>query len=109
MRLLMGLQHNFQFHELTKGFHPVELRFFENRGVARLRLYWQRATDVERQIVPRGFLVPPEDVSDRPTPRVTAIEPAVGDAVMAAKANVTDQDTRDTWILFGDPSMQLKQ
>ncbi len=35
--------------------------------------------------------------------------PAVGDAVMAAKANVTDQDVRDTWILFGDPSMQLKQ
>ncbi len=35
--------------------------------------------------------------------------PAVGDAVMAAKANVTDQDVRNTWILFGDPSMQLKQ
>ena len=35
--------------------------------------------------------------------------PAVGDAVLAAKANVTDQDTRNTWILFGDPSMRLKQ
>jgi hypothetical protein len=29
--------------------------------------------------------------------------------VMAAKANVTDKDTRDSWILFGDPSMKLKQ
>jgi len=35
--------------------------------------------------------------------------PSVGDAVLAAKANVTDRDTRNTWILFGDPSMQLKQ
>ena len=34
--------------------------------------------------------------------------PTVGEAVMAAKANVTDQDTRNTWILFGDPSMRLK-
>ncbi|MCD4750159.1 MAG: hypothetical protein K8R59_12380 [Thermoanaerobaculales bacterium] len=34
--------------------------------------------------------------------------PTVGDAVIAAKANVTDQDTRDTWILFGDPSMHLR-
>jgi hypothetical protein len=35
--------------------------------------------------------------------------PSIGDAVMAAKANVTDKDTRDSWILFGDPSMKLKQ
>ncbi len=36
-------------------------------------------------------------------------DPAVGDAVLAAKANVTDQDTRNTWILFGDPSMHLRR
>jgi hypothetical protein len=34
--------------------------------------------------------------------------PRVGEAVNAAKANVTDQDTRNTWIFFGDPSMRLK-
>lgn len=71
----------------TQGFHPVEIRFFENRGVARLRLFWQRAADVERQIVPRGFLFPPEDVSDRPTPRVTSIDPpaaGVGDTITIA-------------------------
>lgn len=35
--------------------------------------------------------------------------PSVGDAVLEAKANVTDRDTRNSWILFGDPSMRLKQ
>ena len=35
--------------------------------------------------------------------------PSVGDAVLEAKTNGTDQDTRNTWILFGDPSMRLKR
>ncbi|NOZ78467.1 MAG: hypothetical protein GXP48_04660, partial [Acidobacteria bacterium] len=35
--------------------------------------------------------------------------PSIGDAVRAAKAGVTDRDIRNTWILFGDPSMHLKQ
>ncbi len=34
--------------------------------------------------------------------------PAIGDAVRAAKKGITDQDIRNTWILFGDPSMHLK-
>ena len=38
-----------------------------------------------------------------------ADHPTIGDAVMAAKANVTDLDIRNTWILFGDPSMRLKR
>jgi hypothetical protein len=34
--------------------------------------------------------------------------PTVGDAVLAAKAAVTNSDVRKTWILFGDPAMTLK-
>jgi len=33
---------------------------------------------------------------------------ALGDAVLAAKSAITDDDTRKTFILFGDPLMQLK-
>jgi hypothetical protein len=32
----------------------------------------------------------------------------VGEAARRAKAATTDQDVRKTWILFGDPSMKLK-
>jgi hypothetical protein len=32
----------------------------------------------------------------------------VGEAARRAKASTTDQDVRKTWILFGDPSMKLK-
>jgi hypothetical protein len=35
--------------------------------------------------------------------------PAIGDAVRVAKEGVTDPDIRNTWILFGDPAMRLKQ
>jgi hypothetical protein len=31
----------------------------------------------------------------------------VGDAVLAAKSGVLDSDVRRTFILFGDPAMQL--
>ena len=31
----------------------------------------------------------------------------IGEAAMKAKASVTDQDIRKTWILFGDPSTRL--
>ena len=34
--------------------------------------------------------------------------PALGDAIMRAKASVTDVDIRRTWILLGDPTMKLK-
>jgi hypothetical protein len=33
----------------------------------------------------------------------------IGEAAARAKTGVTDQDVRRTWILFGDPSMRLKQ
>jgi hypothetical protein len=31
----------------------------------------------------------------------------IGEAAMKAKASVSDQDIRKTWILFGDPSQRL--
>jgi hypothetical protein len=33
---------------------------------------------------------------------------ALGDAVMAAKSSISDQDVRKTFILFGDPAMRLQ-
>jgi UTP-glucose-1-phosphate uridylyltransferase len=33
----------------------------------------------------------------------------LGDAVLFAKSGVTDEDVRRTFILFGDPLMQLKK
>jgi hypothetical protein len=32
----------------------------------------------------------------------------LGAAILAAKSGITDADVRRTWILFGDPSMQLQ-
>jgi hypothetical protein len=32
----------------------------------------------------------------------------VGEAVARAKAAASDPDVRRSWMLFGDPSMQLK-
>jgi len=32
----------------------------------------------------------------------------LGDAVVRAKASIGDQDVRRTWILFGDPTMQMR-
>lgn len=34
--------------------------------------------------------------------------PALGDAMLEAKAEITDPYVRDSWIFFGDPSMKLK-
>jgi hypothetical protein len=33
---------------------------------------------------------------------------ALGDAVLAAKSSISDQDVRKTFILFGDPAMRLQ-
>jgi len=33
----------------------------------------------------------------------------LGEAVRRAKAAVSDQDVRRTWILFGDPTTRLRQ
>jgi hypothetical protein len=32
----------------------------------------------------------------------------LGDAVLAAKSSISDQDVRKTFILFGDPAMRLQ-
>jgi hypothetical protein len=32
----------------------------------------------------------------------------IGEAAARAKASVSDQDTRKTWILLGDPTTKLK-
>jgi uncharacterized repeat protein (TIGR01451 family) len=39
----------------------------------------------------------------------SAQNPALGDAIRAAKAKVNDFDVRRTYILFGDPSMKLQK
>ncbi|MGH9023119.1 MAG: C25 family cysteine peptidase, partial [Acidimicrobiia bacterium] len=31
----------------------------------------------------------------------------LGEAMLAAKASVSDPDVRKTWILFGDPTLKL--
>ena len=33
----------------------------------------------------------------------------IGEATARAKASVSDQDIRKTWILFGDPTTRLRQ
>jgi hypothetical protein len=33
----------------------------------------------------------------------------LGEATKRAKASVSDQDVRKTWILFGDPTTRLRQ
>jgi hypothetical protein len=33
---------------------------------------------------------------------------SLGEATARAKASVSDQDIRKTWILFGDPSTKLR-
>jgi hypothetical protein len=33
----------------------------------------------------------------------------IGDAIRTAKKTETDNDVRRTWILFGDPTMKIKQ
>ena len=34
---------------------------------------------------------------------------ALGDAIVKAKSKISDPDVRRTFILFGDPAMQVKQ
>src|SRR5207247_4326177 len=58
---------------LTKGFHPIEVEFFENYGAARLALYWQRSTDATRTIIPEGFFYAPPELSDMPVPHVASL------------------------------------
>lgn len=39
---------------------------------------------------------------------LSATRPRLGDSILKAKANITDINVRRTFILFGDPAMQLK-
>jgi hypothetical protein len=52
----------------------------------------------------------PQAVMNQAFTRALFASPTVtiGDAILAAKASVTDQDVRRSWILFGDPSMRLR-
>ena len=40
---------------------------------------------------------------------VSAKGAALGDAIVKAKSKISDPDVRRTFILFGDPAMQVKQ
>jgi hypothetical protein len=60
---------------LAKGFHPIETLFFENYGEARLALFWQRASEPTRSVIPEGFFFAPRELSDLPTPVLTSLAP----------------------------------
>jgi len=57
-----------------------------------------------------GFTdAPPQAGMDRSLIDILAADPAtpLGAAILRAKSQTTDRDVRRTWILFGDPAMQL--
>ena len=64
---------------LAKGFHPIEVIFFENHGLARLALYWQRASEASRTVIPKGFFWAPRELSDLPVPQVASLAPKAGE------------------------------
>jgi len=58
-----------------------------------------------------GFTsAPPQATLDQALLNILKTNPSVpiGKAVLGAKAGMTDNDVRRTWILFGDPSMRLQ-
>ncbi|MCR4316239.1 MAG: PA14 domain-containing protein [Planctomycetes bacterium] len=57
-----------------KGFHPINIIFFENRGVARLRLFWQKKGDQTRSVIPAGYYFAPEALASAPTPQIGGID-----------------------------------
>jgi uncharacterized repeat protein (TIGR01451 family) len=59
-----------------------------------------------------GLTAPgPQFQMDQALVKTLFAQPSItlGDAVLFAKAGITDQDVRKTFILFGDPLMRLKQ
>ncbi|HXX45134.1 MAG TPA: C25 family cysteine peptidase [Candidatus Acidoferrales bacterium] len=57
-----------------------------------------------------GFTnAPPQATMDQALLSGLAANPAIplGKAILNAKAGITDPDVRRTWLLFGDPAMQL--
>jgi hypothetical protein len=58
-----------------------------------------------------GLLDPaPQVEMDRQLWRALIAKPSppLGDAIAKAKASITDLDTRRTYILFGDPLLQVR-
>jgi uncharacterized repeat protein (TIGR01451 family) len=58
-----------------------------------------------------GFTdAPPQATMDQAFLSAWAANPRlpIGSAILAAKSGITDADVRRTWILFGDPEMQLQ-
>jgi uncharacterized repeat protein (TIGR01451 family) len=58
-----------------------------------------------------GFTsAPPQATMDQALLRIIKENPAtpLGQSILGAKLGITDADVRRTWILFGDPSMQLQ-
>lgn len=59
-----------------------------------------------------GLTAPgPQFQMDQALAKTLFAQPSItmGDAVLSAKSGIADQDTRKTFILFGDPLMRLKQ
>ncbi len=59
-----------------------------------------------------GLTAPgPQFQMDQALAKILFAQPSItmGDAVLSAKSGIADQDTRKTFILFGDPLMRLKQ
>jgi hypothetical protein len=57
-----------------------------------------------------GFTnAPPQAGMDQALLHVLSANPStpIGQAILKAKAGVSDPDVRRTWILFGDPSMRI--
>ena len=58
-----------------------------------------------------GFTAAPEQATlDQAMLGILKEDPStpVGESILGAKLGITDPDVRRTWILFGDPSMQLQ-
>jgi uncharacterized repeat protein (TIGR01451 family) len=53
---------------------------------------------------------PPQTTMDQALLHILSANPSssLGSAILHAKAGITDQDVRRTWILFGDPAMRLQ-
>lgn len=61
--------------------------------------------DINRTNIARGQWAINQEMYVR---MFSAPQVRIGDAVRAAKLATTDIDVRQTWILFGDPTMRLR-
>ena len=87
---------------LTAGFHPIEMHFFENYGLARMSLSWRRKGEPTRVPIPRGFLFAPDALATRAEPVITSMEPPTavsGDEIVLHGANL-GTDMRTVRVVF---------